>query len=378
MDTSFKKIINEGFYSLSNIFKFDKYKDESVGIDIGSSSIKVVKIKRKNGKAFLENYGSLSLGPYSDTDIGAVTNLQSGAISTALTDLLKELNITSTSCTISIPSLSSMIFTISIPGRLSDSELSQVVPLEARKYIPVPVSEVTLDWLVIPTMQEPVKKEVDTKDLIQEKTEVLVVAIHNDTLLKYQEILKKSLLQSDFFEIDIFSGIRSSLLNNTNPVLLIDFGSSKVKAYIVEYGVVKTFHIINRGSSDITRNISQSMSISFEEAEKLKRSVGVDHKIDPHIESIVRLSVDYIFSEINSVVFDFEKKYNNKISKVVFIGGGSLLNGLLDLAKQSFKTEVSYSNAFSRLESPAFLESKLKNSGPEFAIAIGLALRKLS
>lgn len=378
MDISFKKIISEGLSNLSKSFKFDKYRDESMGIDIGSSTIKIVRVKKKNGKAVLENYGSLSLGPYNNTEIGTVTNLQVDTISTALIDLLKELNITSRSCTISIPSLSSLIFTISIPGKLSDVELSQVVPLEAHKYIPVPISEVTLDWFAIPGVSKEINKDKDSKEATLEKIEVLVVAIHNDTLSKYQDILLKTGLQSESFEIDIFSSIRSSVLSNTDPILFIDFGASKTKVYIVEYGIVKIFHIINRGSSDITRNISQAMSISFDEAEKLKRFIGLDPKTDPKLDGIIRLSVDYIFSDVNSIVFDFEKKYNIKISKMFLLGGGSLLKGFLETAQQNFKMTVSYSNPFSKTECPVFLESTLKNNGPEFAIAVGLALRKLS
>jgi type IV pilus assembly protein PilM len=138
------------------------------------------------------------------------------------------------------------------------------------------------------------------------------------------------------------------------------------------------FHVVNRGSQDISKNISQSMSITFDEAEKLKRSVGLDASIDPKIENITRLSVDYIFADINSVVLAYEKKYNKNISKVILVGGGSLLRGLLESAKENFKTEVIYGNPFSKTEAPAFLAPILEISGPEFSVAVGLALRQLS
>ena len=66
------------------------------------------------------------------------------------------------------------------------------------------------------------------------------------------------------------------------------------------------------------------------------------------------------------------------ISKVFLTGGGSLLKGLLEAAKENFKAEVSYSNPFSKTETPAFLGPVLEVSGPEFAVAVGLALRQLS
>jgi len=378
MDNSFKKIISEGLKGLSGIFASNKKSDEALGIDIGSSSIKVVQLKKKGGKAILETYGVLALGPYGSTDIGAVTNLGPEEVAKALMDVIKESNVTTKFASISIPSLSSLIFTITLPSKISEKDLPKVIPTEARKYIPVPISEVTLDWFVIPEEAESFESEDKTKDIVQSKMEVLVVAIHNDTLSRYQEILKKTDLQSDSFEMEIFSNIRSSFGHDLAPVLLIDFGASKTKVSIVESGVVRVFHVVNRGSQDITRNISQSLSIPFGEAEKLKRSVGLDSRIDPKVCDISKLSIDYIFSDINSVVLAFEKKYNKNISKVVMVGGGSLLNGLLERAKESFRVEVVYSNPFLRTEAPAFLAPVLETSGPEFAVAVGLALRQLS
>ncbi len=378
MDNSLKKIFSEGLTNLSNVFNSDKNKDEALGIDIGSSAIKVVQLKKKGGKAILETYGILSLGPYGKADIGAVTNLPTEDISRALLDVIKESNVTTNSAVIAIPSLSSLIFTLSLPGNISENQIAKIVPIEARKYIPVPISEVALDWFVIPQEAESFETDGTEQSTTQSKIEVLVVAIHNDTLSKYQDILKKTDLHSQSFEMEIFSNIRSSFNHDLAPVLLVDFGASKTKVSIVEAGIVRVFHVVNRGSQDISKNISQSMGITFEEAEKLKRTIGLDARMDPKVENIVRLSVDYIFSDINSVVLAYEKKYNKNISKVILVGGGSLLRGLLDRAKENFKTEVTYSNPFLKTEAPAFLGPILEISGPEFAVAVGLALRQLS
>jgi type IV pilus assembly protein PilM len=378
MDNSLKKIISEGLNNLSSIFTSKKSEGEALGVDIGSSAIKVVQLKKKGGKAVLETYGVLSLGPYGGLEVGVSTNLKTDDLSKALLDVMKESNVTTKSAVISIPSLSSLIFTISLPNKISENQLEKIIPIEARKYIPVPISEVTLDWFVIPEEAESFESDKEHPNTTQDKVEVLVVAIHNETLSKYQDILKKTELKSDSFEMEIFSSIRSSFNRDLSPIMLVDFGASKTKVSIVEAGVVRVFHVVNRGSQDISRNISQSLSISFEEAEKLKRSTGLNGGIEPKAEEVARLSVDYIFSDINSVVFAYEKKYNKSISKVVLVGGGSLLKGLLERAKENFHTEVVYSNPFSKTEAPAFLTPILQTSGPEFAVAVGLALRQLS
>lgn len=377
MDNSFKQIISSG---LASIFSSNQSSDSALGIDIGSSSIKVVQLRKKKGKAILETYGALSLGPYGKVEIGKAVSLPVPDVVKALTDAMKESNVTTSFGTISIPTASSLIFTISLPASLTEEQLKSVVPLEARKFIPVPISEVTLDWFAIPQEAEAFEDDaMHTKVKSPDsKIEVLVVAIHNDTLIRYQEILKKTGIHSDSFEMEIFSSIRSSFGHDLAPVLLMDFGAAKTKLSIVEAGVVRLFHVVNRGSQDISSNIATSTGVSFEEAEKLKRSVGLDEKENKDVAGIARLSIDYIFSETNSVVLAFEKKYNKNISKVVLTGGGSLLKGLLPYANLSFHTEVFYSNPFSKTEAPAFLQPVLEVSGPEFAVAVGLALRQLS
>jgi len=380
MDNSLQSIISKGLASITDMFGGDKNTNSILGVDIGSSAIKVVQLKKKNGKAVLETYGAISLGPYGNTDIGSVTNLQTDDIVRAFIDVIKESNVTIKNGIIAIPSSASLIFTITLPDKITEDKFASVIPIEARKYIPVPITEVTLDWFVLPREVESSENNImspkEAPVVPLDKTEVLVVAIHNDILTRYQEILKKTELHSDSFEMEVFSNIRSSFSHDLAPVLLMDFGASKTKLSIIEEGVVHVFHIVNRGGADITKNIASSMGISFAEAEKLKRTVGLDINSNPEVGDIIRLSMDYIFSDANGVVFAYQKKYNKNISKVILTGGGSLVKGLMDRAKVNFNTEVVYSNPFSKTEAPAFLAPILEISGPEFSVAVGLALRQ--
>ncbi len=357
----------------------NKDKDKSViGVDIGTSAIKIVQLGKKKGKAVLETYGSISLGPYAKVAVGQSTNLSAEMISQALTDVIKEANVTTNIGAIAVPSSASLISLISLPGGLDKDKLSAIIPTEARKYIPVPISEVTLDWWTIPAEVESFENNSQNPDANPEaKTEVLIVAIHNEVLAKYQEILSRTNLVSNFFEIEVFSLIRSTISHELTSILLIDFGASKTKLSIVEYGIVKTFHIVNRGSQDITNNIAQSLNIPFEQAEKLKRETGLDRTINRQVAEIVESSLNYILSEINTIVLNYEKRYNKNISKVILSGGGALTKGLSERAMNNFRAEVIFGNPFEKAEAPAFLESVLKTSGPEFSVAIGIALRSL-
>lgn len=375
MSNIFQQIFGDTFSSM-----FNSKKDESVlGIDIGASSIKVVQLKKKGGKAVLETYGALALGPYDKTDVGASVNLPAEALTTALFDVLKESNTTTTTGALAIPSSASLIFLITLPGAISEADLGAIIPNEARKYIPVPITEVTLDWWMIPREAESVGEDNENASTIRDaKTEVLTVAIHNDTLTKYRDLLKAASINSNFFEMEVFSSVRSSFGHELAPVLLIDFGASRTKLSIVERGIVRTFHVIPRGGQDITKAIATSMNAPFKQAEQIKRDVGLDTNQNPNVANIVAVSIDYIFSETNSIVLAYEKKYNKAISKVIFTGGGAMLRGLLEKGTKVFGAEVVYADPFGKTEAPAFLAPILETSGPEFAVAVGLALRQLS
>jgi type IV pilus assembly protein PilM len=211
-----------------------------------------------------------------------------------------------------------------------------------------------------------------------EKTDVMIVAIHNDTVTKYQEIAAKTGLSAAFYEIEMFSTIRALLDQNSKSVMIVDIGAGSTKLYVVERGVIKNSHLINRGSQDITLAISNSLSISFAEAETLKRSTDISSpQVDQNIVGIVTITLNYIFAEANQVLLGYEKRYNKTVDKIVLIGGGSLLKGILPFAKNSFQIEVEIGEPFSKVEAPAFLQNVLKSTNPEFAVAVGAALRML-
>src|SRR5512133_445957 len=141
MDNPFSKIL--GSLNLD----FTKKSQSVVGIDIGSSFVKVVQLKKKSGRAVLETYGELALGPIAGLDVGRMTNLPEEKVGQAVADILREANVTTKDCALAIPLSGSLISFVEIPY-LVERQLQEIIPIEARKYIPVPISEVTLDWWI--------------------------------------------------------------------------------------------------------------------------------------------------------------------------------------------------------------------------------------
>lgn len=364
--------------SLKGVFQNDQNKSV-LGIDVGPSSIKIVQLKKKKGRAILETYGELSLGPYAGMEIGRATNLPTDKIGQAVIDILRESNTTTNKCGISIPMGSSLVSFIKLP-KVDEKQLAQMIPLEARKYIPVPISEVTLDYLVIPRNESIASEYQNSEEKPEEKTiDVLLVVIHNDAIAKNKEITNIAKLDTAFSEIEIFGSMRSVLEPGTAPQMIIDFGSNSTKIYIIERGILRTSHMISRGSQDITLAISKSLGITIDEAEKMKREKGLNRKGTEQfdINEITSLTLDYIFSEVGRVLLNYQKVNGRNISKVFLTGGGVLLKGLKEKAESSFSVPVVLADPFSKVEYPAFLEVVLKQAGPSFAVAIGLALRRL-
>ncbi len=375
MDNPFKKILDS-----ASGFLGGNTSESAVGIDIGSSAIKIVEIKKKAGKAMLETYGAISLGPYSELDLGRVTNLPAEKIVEALKEVLKQSGVATTTAALSIPVQASLIFTIELPPQVKESEIPNIVPTEARKYIPVPINEVSLDYFLLPK-KEPTFEEANNPEVPMtnnEKSEVLVVAIQNDAIAKYRSIVSESKLEAGFFEIEIFSSIRANLEHELSPVLLMDFGASRTKLSLIEFGTVKSFHIVSRGGADISDAISKSLNIPFAKAEEMKKEFGLyENPAEKSLVDIIKIHTDYIFSETNNVLLNYEKKYGRTISKVILTGGGALLKGLKETAENNFRAEVQIGHPFAKVNAPAFLEKVFENVGPEFAVALGLALRKL-
>jgi type IV pilus assembly protein PilM len=357
-----------------------KQSDIAVGIDIGTSAIKVVQLRKDGDKAVLDTYGALALGQYADGGIiGQVTNLDAVTLAKALTDVLTETHITSKNVVVGLPSVSCIIFILQLPAEIEERDFATVIPNESKKFIPVPLTDVSLDWYVIPRREDSGSESRTLSESGGEaQISVLVVATLNETLVKYTELMQKADLPMDSLEIEVFSHIRSVLTRELFPVVIVDIGASKTKLSIVEHGIVETFRLVNKGSQDMTLAIAHSLEAAFDKAEGIKKDYGlVPNAEHPRVPDLIKVHLSDIFQEVNATILAYEKRYNKNIGKIIFTGGGAMTKGLLDYAKQSFSTELVIADPFSKVDSPIFLEGVLKTTGPEFSVAVGLALKLL-
>lgn len=348
---------------------FGKKQGSVVGVDLGSSSLKVVQLRKERGQAVLETYGELALGPYSGAQAGQATNLPAEEIAKTLKDLLREAKVTTASCGVSIPFARALLTLVELPYRKDPKEQKTVIELEARKYIPVPISEVQFDWFIVPQTDA---AQDDAPPEEQKKANVLLVAVHNDELKFLESVIKTAALEASFYEIEIFSTIRAVVDEPVKPVMVLDIGAASTKAYVVERGVVMFSHAISVGSQDITRAISTSKNLPIARAETLKKETGLSGG-----EGALEVVFSRIFSEARRVLIQYETAHRKSITSIILAGGGGVTKELGPYAKNIFSIDVKVADPFAKTQAPAFMRPVLEEIGPEFAVAVGLALRKL-
>lgn len=351
----------------------------SIGIDIGTSAIKVVELRKENEKIVLTTYSSLALGQYVEKGyLGQVTNLPVEGLAQALVDTLRESKITSPQILVSISAVSSIIFTIDIPAVVEESQYTIVVPNESKKYIPVPLTDVVLDWYPLPRREQSANESKRVRESGTDATiTILVVATLNESVAKLSDILQKANLPTQNLEIEMFSHIRSIIYRELFPVLILDIGASRARASIVDHGIIEAFRLISRGGQDMTLALSRSLELPFDDAEKIKKEYGLTPS-DQYALSAEILQSQYhdICIQANSVILSYEKKYGKTVEKIILTGGGANAKGLAEYARTQFSAEVALARPFDKVESPPFLKEVLTQTGSEFSGALGLALRK--
>lgn len=356
-----------GLSSLTSFLKADIMKTPMhggvLGVDIGSSAIKIVQLKDIKGVPTLETYGELQLGPYEGVDIGRGTHLTPQKMIEALIDILREAGATGKDVAFSLSYNSSFTTTIKVPT-MDQEKIGAMIPIEARKYIPISLTKVSLDWFPLAV------NETD------KTTNVLISAIYNEAYARYESIMKGSDLRTIASEIEIFSSIRSIVSPKDDIVAILDFGASSTRMYIIEKGVIGKTHSVLLSGIELTTALEKGLQMEFKDAEEIKRDVGLrGRENNPQIQKTLIGTLERGLRELHTVIKRYEEAREISIEKIILSGSGALLDGVAPYVGDLFSKKVTTSDPFSKVAYPAFLEDTLKDAGPTFAVAVGVALR---
>ena len=354
-----------------NMFKLFKKEEvgQAIGIDIGNSSIKVVQLRREKEKIILDTYGEIELGPYAGKDAGVAVILGEEKTTEAIQDVFKEAKVTARDTVVAIDSSTAYVALVKVP-KVGDEELKTMIPLEARKYIPVPLSDVQMDWWHIPTTVNISAGE--------RMINVVLAAVSNDSLTMYDRIVRKLGLTNVEYEIHGYSLLRSDPPQTQGMILYVDIGSQYTTLSLVHQNVVLDMHSIMRGSQDSTVQLSKAISIPIDTAESTKRTFGyLGDSSNLYIKEIMQLSSYPLFGEVARLSLMFERKYNQNIEGIILSGGGARTPGIIEAYNATVHIPGRIVTPFEQVEVPAFLHEMIERVGPTYAVAIGCALKKL-
>jgi len=348
---------------------FNVFSKNYIGIDIGASSIKVVELSRQQGKT-LSNYGILGFEYYSkgsfQTRERGVLSIEEGNIVQAITSILKEAGIKSNQVFFSIPDYVTFFTTFDLPP-MSQEEIPEAVKYEAPRRIPLPLSEVTLDWQVI--------KGGPSKQA-NKPLRVLLVTVPNDVIERYQRIAQKASLKIMALEAEVFAMMRALVKyqDKSNIVCLVDVGRRSSTINIVSQGVLKISYSFDISGETFTQTLANALSIDKDKAMVIKRTYGLSEK-NEDIRMILEPTAKLLLDKIKEVFNELYVRDKERVGKIIFTGGEINMPGFVEYFSRNLDLPIERANPFIDISAPPTLQEILKNLGPSLSIAVGMALR---
>jgi type IV pilus assembly protein PilM len=355
-----------------------------LGIDFGTSSIKVVEFEYRNGSAYLSNYGCIQIPvkiKKSDFEMKNDSAEHDEKVF-LLKKLLREMGVKSKNAHLSMGSYRGLSVLISI-NDMGEDKIDEIIKAEAIKYIPVSLSEVYLSFDKIPNdtgeyLSDDKKTTVATdapNKNIGKKQEILLVAAPKDDVHKYENIIEDCDLKVASFELDIFSTVRSLVGDDLGKFLIVDIGAKITNVVLVHRGIIRISRNINVGGDEITKNIATNLNISWDRAEEFKRK---NDYLKKEGHSVVLPILNLIARESKRVIdLNFSTSNSSKsIDNVILVGGGVDVPGIVDIFTEVLGQSVSIGNPFNKV----IIENDktrriLDNKSFIFATASGLAMK---
>jgi type IV pilus assembly protein PilM len=342
----------------------------AVGLDIGSSSVKLVHLKERKGGYALQAYGSAPLPPEAIVD-GALMN--SAAIVQAIQELVNEQKVKAREVAIGVRGHSVIIKKISLP-RMTQEELDESIQWEAEQYIPFDVKDVNIDTQIL-TPQGDAAGQMD----------VLLVAAKKDMIHDYTSVCAEAGLNATVVDVDAFAVQNAFEANYEMPggetVVLINVGAAVANINVVANGNTTFTRDITMGGNAFTEEIQKQLNISYDEAEALK--VGgqgeSDAVVPQEVERVIQGVADQMAGEVQrSIDFYTATAADSKISRVYLSGGTARIPALFKVIEQRSGVPVEILNPFKNIEvdNKRFDPALVSNAAPSAAVAVGLALRR--
>lgn len=339
-----------------------------VGVDIGSYSIKLLELIKKDKSFLLKNFAESKI---SISDVDIVNNLEVDIISETIKKIWSSFKIKTNVVAFSINQLAIFTRVLEMP-EMSDIELASSINWEAESYIPLPLNQVRFEWQVM--------RRYEGKNG-QKRMDVLLIAVPRSLIDKYYKIANSCGLELKVLEPESVSIMRAiSLFKLDNAYnLIINFGDSRTDILVNNFGVLSFVRSISVGGKTFTRAISRSLEITEEQAENYKIAYGFDkEKLNGALFSVLYPIFQNILEELRrAIIFEQNKDPGKKISSIIFCGAGSALPDLNVLISEALNTEVVVADPLTILKTNNNAIKIPSGGNQKFLVAAGLAMNEI-
>ena len=337
-------------------------KKSSIGLDIGSSYLKVVQLKDTKGGYELELFDIVQLPPELIVDGSIIDSLR---LVDSLKELLQKAKLKTKDAVISIAGHSSVIIKRVTLPEMSEEELSESIKFEAEQYIPFDIDEVNLDFQILGPKEEPGNMDV------------ILVAVKKDIINEYISVVKEAgfnpmIVDVNPFALENIYEINYEIEPDRN-IAIVNIGASTININVLNGGVSVFTRDSAVGSNLHTEALQREFNLTYDAAERLKQGEAVENVSPEDAHAVIESASDEIIGEV-SRSFEY---FPEDISEVILSGGCTFVRDFPKLLAEKVGIEVKVIEPFKNIRIPKQFDiTYLEEIGPIAAVAAGLALRR--
>ncbi len=346
----------------------------ALGIDIGTTSIKAVEVTGGDPLPKIINYGFLESSGYlvRTNKVLQASNLKlfEDEAADLLKTLLSEMKPKTNQAYASLPAFAAFMTVLDFPD-LAPKELEKSMAFQAKQYIPLPLSEVAIDWIKVGEFK-------DDQGYIHQQ--ILLISVPQETIKKYQKIFKLAGLNLRGLELESLALVRT-FGSDPTPTIIVDIGSRSTSITFAEKNLLRYVVQSDYGGASLTQALGASLSINPLRAEELKKERGiVGTGPNYELSTIMLPFLDVIINEVKKAHYNYGVQFPKAlpIERVVLAGGGSNLLGIERYVENEMKLPTVKAAPFLQFQSGTALEPLLSELNPLLSVSLGLTLKDLA
>ncbi len=350
------------------IFELFNQKQKPVlGLDVSSTSVKLLEFSRQGDSYRVENYSvrplpSNSVVEKNINDAEAVAQVIKGVVQSTRTKVKD--------AAVAVAGSSVITKMIEMPGELSEDAMELQISLEADQYIPYPLEEVAIDFDILgPSEKNP------------ENVNVLLAACRRENVDVRSAMLELADLHPKVVDVEAYTMERAFGLireqfedQEEQVVAILDIGATMTTLSVLIDG--KTIYTREQlfGGRQLTEEIQRRYGLSAEEAGLAKKQGGLPDDYEPEVLEPFK---DAVVQQVTrSLQFFFSSSQYNDVDHILLAGGVASMTGLASLIEEKLGTSVTVADPFANMTVASRVNStNLANDAPSLMIAAGLALR---